>query len=59
MHSGVWAPTGRLRDANDEARGQKLVDIEAKDQRSEGQRGLESKLIALRPLRSGLELEDK
>ncbi len=69
MLLGVLAPIERLRDADTGAKGQRLADVEAKDQRSEdqrsegqrlkGQRGSESKSGGFRPAESGLELEDK
>ncbi len=66
-YSGVPAPAERPRDVEVEAGGQRPADAEAggqrpvntEGQRSEGQRGLESKSEGPRPAGSGLELEDK
>ncbi len=65
----MLTPTGRLRDADAKARGQRLVDAKAEgqkpvdaeveSQRSEGQRGLEFKSGGPRLAKSGPELEDK
>ncbi len=56
-HLGVSAPAESLRDAEIEIRGPRPAD--AGGQRSEGQRGPESKSGGSRPAGSGLELEDK
>ncbi len=56
-HLGVSAPVERPRDAEAEAGGPRPAD--AGGQRSEGQRGLESKSRGPRSAGSGPELEDK
>ncbi len=56
---GVSALTRRPRDADAEARVQKLADVEVEGQRSEGQRGPESKSGGPIPAGLGPELEDK
>ncbi len=67
VHSGVSAPAERPRDIEVEAGGQRPADAEAGgqkladagSQRSEGQRGSESKSRGPGPARSGTKLEDK
>ncbi len=59
MSLGVLAPIERPKDADAEIGGQKPADAKAKSQRSEGQRGPESKSGGLRSAGSGPELEDK
>ncbi len=58
-HSGVSAPSERLRDVEAEAGGQRPTDAEARGLRLGGQRGPESESGGPRPVGSGPELEDK
>ncbi len=57
MHLGVSALAKKPRDADAEAGGQGEIS-RVEGQRSEGQRGPESKSEGPRPVRSGPELED-
>ncbi len=55
----VSALTKRPRDVDAEVGGQRLADAQAKGQRSDDQRGPESKSGGSKPARSGPELKDK